>query len=145
MRVIFLDIDGVLNNWEGLSEYGIHYIDAEKVSLLKSIVYATDAKIVLSSTWRIKSEDFAMVKAVLLSQGMEIYDITPSLMSGTRGNEIRVWLGQTALPVDKYAILDDDVSAGYDGDSVDPGYFQTYMEVGLTIKIAQDVIKYLKG
>jgi hypothetical protein len=142
MKVIFLDVDGVLNNWEGLSQYGIHYIDAEKVSLLKAIVFATEAKIVLSSTWRIRKEDFDMVKAVLLSQGMEIYDVTPQVFSGYRSREIGLWLEEKAvLPIDKYAILDDDTTAGT---SREHSYFQTDMIEGLTSKIAEKVIKHLK-
>jgi hypothetical protein len=143
MKVIFLDVDGVLNNWEGLSQYGIHYIDSDKVSLLKSIVYATDAKIVLSSTWRIRKEDFDMVKAVLLSQGMEIYDVTPQTFSAHRGREIGLWLEEKAvLPVDKYAILDDDILASV---SREHSYFQTDMIEGLNPEIAENVIHHLNS
>jgi hypothetical protein len=141
MKVIFLDVDGVLNNWAGLCEYGIHYIDSEKVSLLKTIVCATDAKIVLSSTWRILKEDFDMVKVVLLSQGMKIYDVTPQTFGGHRGHEIGLWLEEKAcLPVNKYAILDDDIYAGV---SREDSYFQTYMEEGLTTEIAEKIIQHL--
>jgi hypothetical protein len=143
MKVLMLDIDGVLNTWEGLSQYGIHYIDADRVSLLKAIVYATDAKIVLSSTWRIRKEDFDMVKAVLLSHGMEIYDVTPQTFGGHRGHEIGLWLEEKAcLPVNKYAILDDDIYAGV---SREDSYFQTYMDEGLTARIAEKVINHLNG
>lgn len=143
MKVIFLDVDYVLNTQEGLSKYGIHFIDSEKVSLLKSIVFATEAKIVLSSTWRIRREDFDMVKAVLLSQGMEIYDVTPQTFSGPRSREIAIWLREDAkMPVEKYAILDDDLGArGSHGES----YFQTYMDEGLTAEIAEKVIKHLNS
>ena len=55
MKVIFLDIDGVLNsraydrkrNWNEQSD-----IDETRLTLVKEIVDATEAKIVLSSTWR---------------------------------------------------------------------------------------------
>lgn len=55
MKVIFLDIDGVLNsrtydrkrNWNEQTD-----IDETRLPLIKEIVDATDAKIVLSSTWR---------------------------------------------------------------------------------------------
>lgn len=51
MRVIFLDIDGELT-YAGYSNEETHNIDSEKVALLKEIVDATDAKIVLSSSWK---------------------------------------------------------------------------------------------
>lgn len=51
MRVIFLDIDGELT-YAGYCNEETHYIDSEKVALLKEIVDATNAKIVLSSSWK---------------------------------------------------------------------------------------------
>lgn len=55
MKIIFLDIDGVLNsraydrkrNWNEQTD-----IDETRLPLIKEIVDATGAKIVLSSTWR---------------------------------------------------------------------------------------------
>lgn len=49
---IFLDIDGVLNghNFNKLALSNI--IDAERVELLNEILLRTDAKIILSSSWR---------------------------------------------------------------------------------------------
>lgn len=62
MNVIFLDIDGVLNNRDTFIRRYKEYlktkvltleIDEEKVELLKSIVEITGYNIVLSSSWRI--------------------------------------------------------------------------------------------
>jgi len=65
MKVIFLDIDGVLNTNETIDivdnyyrETGIKkiYIDEFRIEYLRKIVEMTDAKIVLSSSlrWRFK-------------------------------------------------------------------------------------------
>ena len=53
IKVIFLDIDGVLNcsTTKDLCEFYTG-IEDKKVAILKQIVDATDAKIVLISTWR---------------------------------------------------------------------------------------------
>ena len=63
MKVIFLDFDGVLNS-SGYSatlfeagrptkdEYGQELFDPETVNLLNRIVDETEAKIVISSSWR---------------------------------------------------------------------------------------------
>lgn len=47
MKIIFLDIDGVLNYENSKSK-----VEEEKVKLLKEIVDKTGAEIVLSSDWR---------------------------------------------------------------------------------------------
>ena len=53
MNVIFLDVDGVLNNAYTTDRIkGYIGIDDNKVRLLKQIVDYFDAKIILSSTWR---------------------------------------------------------------------------------------------
>ena len=53
MKVIFLDIDGVLNCQSSKSScHGMVGIDNDKVKRLKEIVKATGAKMVLISTWK---------------------------------------------------------------------------------------------
>lgn len=47
LRIIMLDIDGVIS-----TEKSRYALDKEKVDLLGKIIDATDAKIVISSSWR---------------------------------------------------------------------------------------------
>ena len=54
IKVIFLDFDGVLNSkryFETHPSFGLA-IDSTRLDLLKKIVLATNAKIVLSTSWR---------------------------------------------------------------------------------------------
>lgn len=58
MKIIFLDVDGILN-WgvcKSRAPSGCLGVEDDKVELLKQIVDRTGAKIVLTSTW--KSEWF---------------------------------------------------------------------------------------
>ena len=59
MKVIFLDIDGVLNEdtTPTRTQSCALFIDQEKLLRLKRIIDATQAKIVLSSTWRYDRDD----------------------------------------------------------------------------------------
>ena len=59
MRIVFLDIDGVLNNKASFAN-GIEIIP-EKVLLVNEICGITGAKIVLSSAWRF-SHDLSEIK-----------------------------------------------------------------------------------
>lgn len=128
MKIIFLDVDGVLNSEDDLMIYReknninhcILYEEVEDrpLKLLKEIVDKTSAKIVVSSSWRIGcirsgresvfgSGLYTKLESRLKDWGMSIYDITPSLSSGTkRGDEIREWLSKN--PTDNFIILDDD-------------------------------------
>ena len=59
MRVIFLDIDGVLNHDTSMELTKDYWTKPETylIERLKKIIDATDAKIVLSSDWRLDRDD----------------------------------------------------------------------------------------
>jgi len=110
MRVIFLDIDGVLNSTKTCVAFGgfpleLHHLDAfdqVAIRLLRRLCDSSGIQIVLSSTWR-KTHHWHDVGQAL---GLPIIGDTP-VMLGPRGEEISAWL--TLHPeVNAYAIIDDD-------------------------------------
>ena len=120
-KVIFLDIDGVLNCEETAFETG-NKIDKERIELLKYIVDETNADIILSSSWKIgyknyidagyqsKNMDFGIFHDAMSEAGLSVKGITPiSQESGpdARPLEIREWLNRF-YEVSAYVILDDD-------------------------------------
>jgi len=125
IKVIFLDIDGVLNTWYTKTEtsYGSTFVDDRKIRILKEIINRTNAKVVLSSTWRIGWEhierghrdtwaanDFMELRNKLFEYGIELYDKTPMLdkYGRCRGEEIDAWLHNPLHEnVDGYVIIDD--------------------------------------
>jgi hypothetical protein len=133
MKIIFLDIDGVLNNdfwFEKRLELGfdpesdkdiydkIWYLHPDKVKLLNKLIQKTGAKVVLSSSWRKNPEgelDFALER---LCFSGKIIDKTPVLyapFSVPRGVEIKSWLTNNKhLDIHSYVILDDDKDMLYE-------------------------------
>lgn len=116
MKIIFLDIDGVIK--EDYS--GAPFLD-ESLSLLKSVVDRTGAKIVMSSTWKIKYknfvengyktdiEDIQRLYDVLTEHGLSIYDSTPLYRiekTVRRPTEIKDYLCNTEN-VESFCIIDD--------------------------------------
>lgn len=107
MKVIFLDIDGVLNvRTIEYDEYGAlfhpHFIDN-----LRTIIDKTNAKIVISSSWRF--EGLERMQAMWKDRNLpgEVIDITPYLGNHTiRGYEIEEWLYKHTP--ENYVIIDDD-------------------------------------
>jgi hypothetical protein len=127
MKIIFLDIDGVLNHVQFyeqrhvLLEKGIKIkypyseIDPACVEKLNVLCEKTGAKVVISSTWRHSGLDYC--KDALEFHGFkgEIIDITPSSPTRFRGIEILDWIktneeliGEPYYNFTEYVILDDD-------------------------------------
>lgn len=131
MKVIFLDVDGVLNSIDDLMEYreknnikgSILYDDIsdKRMILLKQLVDKTNAKIVISSSWRmpwlrqgrpkILNPEGLMFKLTkrLSDYNLNYIDVTPYLrdIKYNRGDEIRTWLLEHP-EVKSFVILDDD-------------------------------------
>lgn len=141
MKVIFLDIDGVLNTHYDYEKNGFDYLNPELIKILKKIIVETNCEIVLSSTWRLCSSDFSFVKQILSCENIEITDITPHLNQSPRSEEIKSWLSYNPH-VQKFAIIDDEKSAGY---NFEESFFETDYKKGLTTKIAENIIEHLNN
>lgn len=140
MKVVFLDVDGVLNNFTLIHQNGFDYIDPVMVGRVGIVVKHSGAKIVLSSTWRLQEDDKRRAAAALGEQGMFIHDVTPDLRTA-RSREISDWL-EGNPDVERYAILDDDEDAGF---GMQGSFFQTDPEVGITDRIAEMALSHLRG
>ena len=117
MKVIFLDVDGVLNSDEyfdkirNLDIQGIEReVDIEKIKLLKKAIDKTGAKVVLSSSWRYTK--YAQYLKELLSNCDIYVDSTP-FIENERGLEIKKWLSDNQ-DVEDFVILDDEIFDSYD-------------------------------
>ena len=128
MKVIFLDVDGVLNSWNTKTRNPLGFIgvDEDKCQLLREIVQATGAVIVLSSSWRYHPEALPYLWDAC---GPKITCIgeTPPIWDAPRGDEIAQWLKEHP-EVDKFVILDDRL----DMSSVQDHLVQTYEATGIT-------------
>ena len=120
-KIIFLDIDGVLNH-DGYDEHGrIEQINENMVKQLAYIVRKTGAEIVLSSSWRCLISNFVADSApddqglkdlirYFRQENLVISDLTPEagrLGEFSRPLEIRRWLDQNH-DIDNFVILDDE-------------------------------------
>ena len=144
-KVIFLDVDGVLNNgaWaiemfdKGIRVYHDDLLYEPSLEQLRRIVDATGAVIVVSSSWRQIPIAYLHLKEWLEKFGMEINDKTP-YVGGERGDDITAWFNRH--PGDwKYVILDDDDDMGIHM----PHLVRTSFDEGLTMKEADRCIEML--
>lgn len=137
MKIIFLDIDGVLNGYNKwtdifgrlfskiglleffLKKYDINGLHERKIRVLSKIVKKTGAKIVLSSSTRHsffnsfdkKSERNRILYKKSIQYNFDIIDITPNLHQVgkySRAVEISAWLEKHKEQVESFVILDDE-------------------------------------
>lgn len=111
MKVIFLDFDGVINNFDeptGVSE--------KNAKALKKIIDLTGAKVIATTSNKYtfqenpnldyKKTTFYAYVRVLNRNGIEIHDVTP-FKHRNREAEIKEYL-DTYLEVEEFLIFDDD-------------------------------------
>ncbi len=117
MKVIFLDVDGVLNSDEYIKGtiksniQGIEkHVDVEKIKLLRQAIDQTNAKVVLTSSWRLTKMAQELIK-LLITYG--IYADSTPYIRNERGLEIKQWLADNQN-VEDFVILDDEIFDSYD-------------------------------
>lgn len=162
-KVIFLDIDGVLNtNWwytqmdrnTPKDKYGYAF-DPKAVANLKRIVEETGADIVISSSW--KCLGLTQMEEMWNDRNLpgKIIGITPNTVSDElllnadidsiemfhiRGEEIREWLSKHGKNVSNYVIIDDMDNMLPEQQS---HFIQTNPEVGISKEDSETAIYIL--
>lgn len=113
MKVIFLDIDGVLVNDLYAKQ---HKADPYCVDALNTITNVTGAKIVISSSWKY-SYSATKLTLMLKQWGVtgDIIGSTPNVENRPRAYEVGSWLADyiedVGVPVESFVVIDDDSSA----------------------------------
>ncbi len=146
MKAIFLDIDGVLNSNEhtafiksfiSYDETMIEPFDDECLHNLKYIVDETDAKIIITSIWRL----FPDYLYILMNK-LEEYGLDKNVISLTTSNKYKDKLQEIAVKLKKlgiteYVVLDNDDTLKLDRHVI------TNNATGLTEIDAKQAVKIL--
>ena len=163
MKIIFLDVDGVLNsevwnqNHKIETENGF-LIDEKAIKLLSYLVKKSGAKIVLHSGWRFwfdekfspirkESENF---KNLLDKSGLSFYDFTPDLtteeirkngkFSLAKPKEILLWLNNHS-DISNWVVIDDIV---LNNKTIQKHQVAPDNKIGLTLADIEKAITLLK-
>ena len=116
-KYIFLDFDGVINTQNDK-------FDKNAIANLRRLLERTDAKVVISSTWRLQGMEYIQQLWLEYQLHGEVIGLTPSCNSisfsnvdgleewqglhGCKGLEIAEWLRLNAKESYQYIILDDE-------------------------------------
>jgi hypothetical protein len=119
VKIIFLDFDGVLNSFAFLDAHVSlrDRLDPAAVARLNVLVERSRAKVVVSSTWRLK-RSLEELRARLAEVGFvgEVIGCTPVLPAAVafahgsfpaRCQEIQAWIDAQPEPPESFVILDD--------------------------------------
>lgn len=161
-KVIFLDIDGVLNSsfWNNTHQCEISdgtLIDSEKIKLLGGLVRRTGAAIVLHSGWKywfdsklepLRTES-KRLKTLLLQEGLTIYSVTPDhateeikrdkKFSLIKAEEILAWL-DAHKEIEQWVVIDD---LDLHNTEVAKHQLRTNPQTGLTCNDVHEIEKML--
>lgn len=143
--ILFLDIDGVLNNG---TTREFNRMSQENIEPLNEIIERTSADIVISSSWRILSS-MEYIRGHMMSAGFKypdnVIDMTDFLRidegGSIRGQEIKKWLDDHNIQ-SHYAILDDDETGM---ELVEDRLVETNFMTGLTNDHVYMVVYLLSG
>jgi hypothetical protein len=133
-RIIFLDIDGVLNCKRTPNPRKLPYVvDPPLLETFKRLVDQTGADVVLSSTWRYDPAGVFSAR----HWGIPFIDVIPDMPDQPRCDEILAWL-KTREDVRRFAVLDDE-----DDELDELPLFQPSASTGISEEIAQGMAAYL--
>ena len=128
---------------ENVNIFNEDMLDERAIVQLKKIIEATNAEIVLSSSWRWYKETRDKIHHQLRQKGIDFVDTTLREIDITmsRGAEIKAWLDKHP-EVEKFVILDDDE---LQIEEYLPYHVKTNFKYGLTREKAAEAIKILNG
>jgi hypothetical protein len=145
LKVIFLDVDGVLNNDATTTHTkgGAEFVDDYLIERLKGLIDATGATVIMSSSWRYgltcerHHDDFVELIEKLESHGVCVSGYTPTMNTAHKSVEIKQYLLDHP-EVDRFVILDDDEIELYPDQHV-----ETLNRYGLTDENVDEAIEIL--
>lgn len=157
MKVIFLDVDGVLNSEPFLENNNKETIDRSNVSKLKNALDITNAVIVMSSGWRLLFNDNMLPQRgnsqylydILCKFGIKLFGKTPDFsteeirinktFSHVKAMEILAWL-DAHDPVENYVVLDD---LDLNNKAIHAHQVRTNPQLGLTEEDTAQIVRML--
>lgn len=160
MRILFLDIDGVLNTqkylkevWDkkkrdhvdlddldSLANHKMLDIDMNKLKLLKEIVDECDLSVVITSSWK-RLTVYPLVEKRLIELGIPVVGVTIDNMDN-RGQGIKNYIKK--YNIKEYIVLDDDIFYDYDEEILKRLVKTSFYEDGLDEEKKEEAIRLIK-
>ena len=169
-RILFLDIDGVLNHEQfyvrvrndkkeykkrsNKEEWLLNQLDPNSIKVLNDFIDESGCKLVLSSSWRrtsffrsddventIKDVNTFFKKAGVVGEFIGVTRLY-RFEGSFRGNEIYSWINDNKKTISNYVIFDDDSDMLYWQRN---NFFLVDGVVGLTRNVCYRALRFLNG
>jgi len=140
VRVLFLDVDGVLNRvgFHPDESVGLRsWIEPELAQRLCDVLEASGAGVVLISDWR-RDRELQHLREELAAAGVEcsLLGSTP-VLGQARWREIEAWMQEQHVDAQSVVIVDD----GYDMGSLQQRFVRTSPLNGLDEDVAREILR----
>lgn len=156
MKLIFLDVDGVLNygGCTARSATGCLGVDDDKVKLLREIIDRTGALVILTSTWKTEwfpsafiedlPKDGQYLEKKLANQKVFIRAKTEDPSWARRGRGILDFINHWPHNVESFVILDDE-SFDFEFEGIADKHVKTSFVNGLLREHVEKAVSILNG
>jgi len=140
VRILFLDIDGVLNRtgYQPDESVGLRsWIEPDLARRLCDVLAETGAHVVMSSDWR-QGRELDVLRDELAAAGVEctLVGATP-VLGKARWHEIKAWMIEHAIEAEAMVIVDD----GYDMGPFHERFVRTSPLTGLDEAAARRIVR----
>ena len=154
MKLIFLDVDGVLNygGCKSRAPSGCLGVEEEKIQLLRKIIDKTGAIVILTSTWKTEWFPTAFISELpkdgrYLEEQLAKYNVfirakTEDPSWSRRGKGILDFLNSWPDEVESYVIIDDD-SFDFEKEGISDKHVHTSFADGILPEHVEQAIEIL--
>eukprot|EP01084_Bolivina_argentea_P282505 483588_1 len=149
-KIIFLDVDGVLNCVKSIKNdtNDIHILDSDMLKRLKCIITQTNAKVVISSSWKDVPHALQKLYTALSEYDIECVGCCTQLdFKSNRTHEIKYWLAINTkkLNVINWIAIDDIPLHEYDKKLMKNHFIHTNIQTGLTDNLVKECVCLLNN
>ena len=153
IRILFLDVDGVLNTFADCTSSRAIVsagwpcpLSLPLLKRLQRVLVRTGASIVLSSAWRTDREGLRALAHGFSVAGIDerrVVGATPLILGSRRALEIAGWLEAHGGSCSTWAAVDD-LDLWSEAPRIMEGHaVRTYRKTGLTVEAAREIVSYL--
>lgn len=145
MKVVFLNIEGVLNNDKAIELTNYEALSFWNIWRLNKLLSQTNAKLVVMGQWRLYNS-IEQLNYILKQFGFnnKVFDVTPIIHAERHCDEVEQWLQTIEHVIEGYVVLDTKQDE-YTNSSVENNFVIVDQRFGLRDEHITKTVRILNG